>query len=50
MTQSEIDEIEQILQYACGLVGNIDCSAARYVSDMIEGFTETFYPDEDEEE
>lgn len=47
MTQSEIDAIEQALWEAYNVARDFDCSAARYISDMIEGFTETFYPEEE---
>ena len=51
MTQSEIDAIEQALWEAYNVARDFDCGASRYISDMsdmIEGFTETFYPDEDD--
>lgn len=48
MTQSEIDAVEQALWEAYNVASDFDKSAARYISDMIEGFTETFYPEEDE--
>lgn len=49
MTQPEIDAIEQALREAYRVAEDFDCSAARYISDMIEGFTETFYPEDEEE-
>jgi hypothetical protein len=48
MTQSEIDAIEQALWEAYNTARDFDNCAARYISDMIEGFTETFYPEEDD--
>lgn len=47
MTQSEIDAIEQALWEAYNVARDFDCSASRYISDMIEGFTETFCPEEE---
>lgn len=47
MTQSEIDAIEQALWEAYKVARDFDCSASRYISDMIEGFTETFFPEEE---
>lgn len=49
MTQSEIDAIELALWEAYNVARDFDCGASRYISDMIEGFTETFYPEEDEQ-
>lgn len=48
MTQSVVDVIEQALWQAYNVVIDFDCGASRYISDVIEGFTETFYPEEDD--
>jgi len=47
MTQSEIDAIKQALWEAYKAASDFDCSASRYISGMIEEFTETFIPEED---
>lgn len=48
MTQSEIDAIEQALWEAYRVAEDFDCSAARYISGMIEGFVENFDVEEEE--